>query len=338
MSLTVHSVSDRDQWIVSLAEVGEHDFVHTYDFHRLSQSNGEGVPLMFVVRSDNGKACACWPLLSRSIPGTDYHDLTSVYGYAGPIFSDSSSSDRCVDLMILRMREEGYVSLFSRMHPLFINDLLNETSKGLRLGDVVILPIAPTDNVLLTYRGSHRREILSSRRNGVEIVVSADASDLPKFIDIYQSAMAELGASDYYYFNESYFEQLCASSDFKVLIVSAIYEGVYIASSLFIVVGKVMQYYLSGTVSEYRKYSPSKAIIAKAHEIAISMGCDNLVLGGGVGSKIDPLFKFKQGFSDYSLPFYVKKEVLNHDLYVELVLAAGNEKSDSGYFPLYRLA
>lgn len=337
MLLKVFSISDENQWRSALAEVGVHDFVHTYDFHRLSQLNGEGNPLMFVVRSENGAACACWPLLARRIPGTDLNDLTSVYGYAGPIFSDSSLSDQCVDLMILKMREEGYISLFSRMHPLFVNDLHQESSRGLRLGDVVILPVTSVDNVLLAYRGSHRREILASRRSGVEVVVDTDASDLPKFIDIYQSAMAELDASDYYFFSKSYFQQLYSSSDFKLLIISAVHNGVYIASSLFIVVGGIMQYYLSGTVSEYKKHSPSKVIIAKAHEIAILLGCNYFVLGGGVGSKIDPLFKFKQGFSTFSLPFYVKKEVLDGRIYAHLVSLAGKEKSDSGYFPLYRL-
>ena len=337
MSFSVFMVAEPDILRAALRETGAHDFVHTYDFHKLSQLNGEGDPLMFVVRSVSGEVHACWPLLCRNIPGTALRDLTSVYGYAGPVFSNGSNPDECIDLIIGKMKEEGFVSLFSRMHPLFINEFNLEASKGMRLGDVVVLQIEAAENVLLKYRGSHRREILAARKKGLEVVVDDAGNTLENFVSIYQAAMADLDASDYYHFDKLYFERLFLSEDFKVVIISAVLDSEFIASSLFIITGSVMQYYLSGTVADHRNISPSKAIIAKAHELAILCGCKYLVLGGGVGSKIDALFKFKQGFSDYYLPFYVKKLIINEKQYSGLVCAVGYENSQSSFFPLYRL-
>ncbi|MBS1158799.1 MAG: peptidoglycan bridge formation glycyltransferase FemA/FemB family protein [Proteobacteria bacterium] len=336
MSFIVDLMYDRENWVSVLSEIGSYDFVHTHDFHRLSQLNEEGEPVLFVVRSDQGAVHACWPLLRRKIPDTDLCDLTSVYGYAGPIFSKSAAPDDCIDLMLSKMKDENNVAVFSRMHPIFIGDIANETSRGVRLSDVVVIPVSQTENVTSSYRGSHRREISAAYKAGVDVVVDHGIESLEKFVSIYQGAMLGLGASNYYFFNKEYFENLCAAEDFKVLIISAKLNDQFMASSLFIITGSIMQYYLSGSVAEFKKLAPSKVILAKAHEVAISLGCSFLILGGGVGSKQDALYKFKQGFSSLSMPFYVKKVVLDAERYEDLVRATGNAGSDDAFFPLYR--
>jgi len=83
---------------------GSFDFVHTYDFHRLSQLNGEGEPVLFVAKSRHGTVQACWPLLRRNIPNTGLFDLTSVYGYAGPVFSKNAAVDNCLTLLLSKCR------------------------------------------------------------------------------------------------------------------------------------------------------------------------------------------------------------------------------------------
>lgn len=336
MSFVVDLIYNREGWISVLSEIGSFDFVHTHDFHRLSHQNGEGEPVLFVVRSDLGAVHACWPLLHRKIPNTNLYDLTSVYGYAGPVFDKFADPDMCIDLMLSKMRAENNISLFSRMHPIFISDIASETSRGSRLSDVVVIPISQSENVTADYRGSHRREISAAYKAGVDVVVDHGTETLDKFISIYQGAMLDLGASNYYFFNKNYFEQLCAVNDFKVIIISAKLNDNFIASSLFIITGKIMQYYLSGSVAEFRKLAPSKVILAKAHEVAIRLGCDYLILGGGVGSKQDALYKFKQGFSNLSMPFYVKKVILDAVQYHDLVRATGNTDADDAFFPLYR--
>jgi lipid II:glycine glycyltransferase (peptidoglycan interpeptide bridge formation enzyme) len=329
-------VSCVDVWKSALNEIGRFDFVHTYDFHKLSSDNGEGEPLLFVVRASNGKVLACWPTLKCIIPGTNYVDLSCVYGYGGPIFAESIDVALVMSELYQSMVNFGAVSLFSRMHSLFIDDITDDVNRGEQLGDVVVIDVKRSGSHLMTYRGSHRREIVNAYKKGLEVVVDWDCAELDDFIDIYQNAMRDLNASDYYLFKKAYFEKIVAAVDFKVFIISASFEGVKIASSMFIVTNDLMQYYLSGSDYAYRNLNASKAIIAKAHELASELGVRKLILGGGVGSQKDSLFKFKAGFSKNFKPFYVVKKVLLPQVYLDLCEANQVSSDTFGFFPPYR--
>lgn len=334
--MNVKVVSCNEHWKSVLSEIGRFDFVHTYDFHKVSADNGEGDPLLFVAADTNGRIMGCWPTLKREIPGTDYVDLSGVYGYGGPLFAKGVDSAPVLAALWQGMEQFGAVSLFSRMHPLFADDIAIDSMRGERLGDVVVIDVKSVEPHLTSYRGSHRREIVNAHKKGLVVEVDWDCADLDDFIGIYQSAMRDLNAREYYLFSKSYFQKIVAADDFKVFIISASFEGVKVAASMFIVTNDVMQYYLSGSDYAYRNLSASKAIIAKAHELAGELGVRNLILGGGVGSERDSLFKFKAGFSDNFKPFYVVKKVLSEQVYLDLCEAKQVLSDTSGFFPPYR--
>lgn len=334
--MDVKVVSCKNQWKTVLNEIGRFDFVHTYDFHKASADNGEGEPLLFVASEASGRVMGCWPTLKREIPCTNYVDLSSVYGYGGPLFAKDIEAGSVLDALWQGMAEFGAVSLFSRMHPLFVDSLEGEADRGEQLGDVVVINVNPDEPHLPTYRGSHRREIVNAQKKGVMLEVDWDCTELKDFVGIYQDAMRDLNAREYYLFNMVYFQKIVAAQDFKVFIIFATFEGVKVAASMFIVTNDVMQYYLSGSDHAYRKFSASKAIIAKAHEVAGELGVRNIILGGGVGSERDSLFKFKAGFSNNFKPFYVVKKVLSAEVYQDLCQAKQVSPDTSGFFPPYR--
>lgn len=334
--MDVNVVSCGDQWKAVLNKIGKFDFVHTYDFHKVSADNGEGEPMLFVATDLNGRVMGCWPTLKRQIPGTDYVDLSGVYGYGGPLFAKDVEVAAVLKALWQGMEEFGAVSLFSRMHPLFVDWIEGEAERGERLGDVVVIDVEPGEPHLPTYRGSHRREIVNAQKKGLMLEVDWDCAELKDFVGIYQGAMRDLNAREYYLFNEAYFQKVVAAEDFKVFIIFATFEGVKVAASMFIVTNDVMQYYLSGSDYAYRNLSASKAIVAKAHELAGELGVRNLILGGGVGSERDSLFKFKAGFSGNFKPFYVVKKVLSEKIYQDLCEVRQVSPDTSGFFPPYR--
>jgi hypothetical protein len=336
MALEIETLFTKDDWNRVLECFDEYDFVHTFDFHHVSQENGEGLPIIFAVRDGNGSYVACWPALRREIPGTSLFDLTSVYGYAGPLLTGQEGSEQCLNLIFDAMRKMGIVTLFSRMHPLFVEQIDKLELRGERLGDVIVIDVQH-QKPLVSYRAGHRYEIRKALASGVKIHVDHQCESISQFINIYQQTMLDLNASTYYSFNEDYFEKLKGATEFKPFILFAELDSKKIAASMFIVTGRLMQYYLSGTVGEHRRLSPSKAIIASAHEIAKSMGIEKIILGGGVGSREDQLFQFKNGFSDRRMPFYVFKKIIIDSTYTALCEERGSDPTVTGYFPAYRL-
>lgn len=336
MSTTVKQIVDKHDWRHVLEKLGDHDFVHTYDFHKASQENGEGSPVLFSLMNAHGQPTACWPTLKRHIPDTNFFDLTSVYGYGGPLFSKDTDCFTALNEIWNGMSHSGAISIFSRMHPLFVEEIPDAALRGQQLSEVVVIDVKQHTNLLASYRGSHRREIQNAHKLGVKIMADLKCSNLLDFATLYRDSMQDLQAADYYYFSDNYFYSLKNSQDFKTFILFAQLDGINIAASMFIVTGKVMQYYLSGTVGSYRKLSPSKAIIAFAHELAIKYGVEKIILGGGVGSAQDALFKFKAGFSDLTKPFYITKKILNAAIYQNICTQKNINPDQTAFFPAYR--
>ncbi|MGB3792179.1 MAG: peptidoglycan bridge formation glycyltransferase FemA/FemB family protein [Sphingopyxis granuli] len=330
------SICDKDyEWREFLGNVGSHDFTHSFDFHRISMARGEGEPLAFVAQDDGGAPVAMWPVLKRGIDNGNLFDFTSVYGYAGPLVAAGADSRAALAEILDAMRRYGAVSLFSRMHPLF-SDRLDSDFRGTALGDVVVIDVGTDPNVVNSYRGSHRREIVNARAKGVAVSVESGASAVADFHAIYTQAMSKLDAEDYYFFDQDYLGRIAESSDFKALFLFATYEGKKIAASMFIVTGTIMQYYLSGTISEFRHLVPSKVIIAEAHARAMKMGVTQIILGGGVGSRRDALFAFKKGFSPQLFPFHVVRHIFDEECYSALCAARGVSREGVHFFPAYR--
>lgn len=335
MALALETLFAKEDWYRVLEFFPRYDFVHTFDFHHISKKNGEGLPVIFAVKDDSGNYLACWPALKREIPGTDFFDLTSVYGYAGPLLKNQECSGRCLNLIFSAMQDMGVVALFSRMHPILIDQIQEEELRGVKLGDVIVID-AQRQSPLASYRSGHRYEIRKALANRLQIHVDQQCDGMGDFIEIYQQSMRDLDASDYYLFGPDYFNALKDATDFKAFLIFAELDGRKVAASMFLVTGRLMQYYLSGTVDAYKKLSPSKAIIAKAHEIAIAMGVEKIILGGGVGSKEDQLFKFKNGFSELRMPFYIFKKIINFQAYTQLCESKGIDYQVTDYFPAYR--
>lgn len=339
MSLQIEVLRTKGPWNSVLNQFRSFDFVHTFDFHEISQNNGEGAPVIFVVRNEQGRCLACWPALQRDIPETDRFDLTSVYGYGGPLVSQEASADEikvAFDFIFESMKNAGAVSLFSRMHPIFIRDLPAGDLRGVDLGGVVVMDIVATKDLLAGYRPGHRYDIRRALKNGVEIEVDLFCQGLDDFLSIYQQAMRDLDAPGYYLFNDKYFLGMKNASDYRAFILFGKYNGKRIAAAMFVVTKNVMQYYLSGSLSEFRKLAASKAIIARAHEMALAFGVEHIVLGGGVGSKADPLFDFKKGFSRRVERFHIFKRVIDPIAYLDICKAKGFDASQDGFFPAYR--
>lgn len=330
--MKISIASDRASWTDALSELGEYDFTHTFDFHQISMRRGEGEPLAYVARNFEGDIQGMWPVLKRLVPSKNVFDLTSVYGYCGPLFSPQAHRQSTLENIIAAMKGSGAVSLFSRMHPLFMDGL----DQSDRIGEVVAVDVGTDRDVLRRYRGSHRREIVNAHARGVTVTVETGDDAASDFYSIYHQAMIAMSAHQYYLFDADYIASIDAASDFDTFFIFANLDGQRIGAAMFIVTGSIMQYYLSGTVATFRKLAPSKVIIAEAHKLAVEMKLSSLVLGGGVGSKQDALLAFKKGFSSLTLPFQVMRRVLDEERYASLCAEAGIDTAQERFFPAYR--
>lgn len=333
-------ITEEDKWSEFLNEIEIFDFYHTFSYHFASKSKNE-TPIL--LKYKNKDVLIGLPLLLRDIPGTDYKDATSAYGYVGPI---SKGVDQSFDNSIFNNEMEKYfkensiISVFSRLNPYISNQckILINFGDIISQGRVVNIDLnLSIDSQRTNYRSRLKTHVNKSRRLcSIRKVITEN--DLQDFIDLYHENMDRVNAKESYYFSNLYFQNLLKSTDFETIILLAVdnESGKIIAGSMFIITNGIVQYHLSGTKNNFLHLTPTKLLIDEMRIIASKNGYRYFNLGGGLGGRDDDsLFDFKSSFSKDFKDFNLWKLITNQKIYDELVHKRGIN-IESNYFPLYR--
>lgn len=319
------------------------DIYHTPEWIKVNANLEEGYACYILIESFQDKAYL--PLVKREIiADVDYFDLTTPYGYGGVCFSHNCSSD--FRLNVLNevhkfLSKSNCVSLFLRLHPILNSDL-NDTRYSFKNGYTLNVELNRNyEDIFKSYKSGHRYDIRKALKNdNITIVDDLDFEHYADFIKIYTDTMTALNASEFYFFSNDYFEKLKYILGKKLKLIIVKNENSVIGASLFMLNNGIMQYHLSGTTLEGRKFQPSKLIL----DYMINWGIENnfkyLHLGGGVGAAKDQLYDFKKGFSSTELEFSTIRMVTNQEKYLELCkeknIPEGDVEDLSDFFPLYR--
>lgn len=318
------------------------DIYHTKEWVSSCElSEGEEVFYLLIVCQDEK---AFFPLIKRLIKNTDYFDLFTPYGYGGVAFSLNASADfklNTLNFLKNYLIKTNCVSVFLRLHPL-LNHGLDKSPFYFDNGLTLSVDLnREYSEIQQEYSSGHKYDLKKSNKNNDLILIDDEGfSYYTDFLNIYIETMKYLSASEFYFFNENYFLDLKdkLGKNLKLVVVKC--GNQVIGASLFLLHNTIIQYHLSGTSIEGRKYQPSKIIL----DYMIKWGIENkysvLHLGGGIGGNTDALYKFKKGFSSTDMKFSTIRMVVNEDAYQELSLKSGFSidkiSNLSDFFPIYR--
>lgn len=334
------AISEKRQWNKYLDSALDTAFCQTHDYHLLEKDKEA---FLFVYEEDWGFIAI--PFLKRLIPNTVYYDLTSVYGYGGPI-SNLKISDLSKEIIesfeksfLAFLTEKNIVSIFLRLNPFSEQNNLFKGLGGL-------FPNGRTVAIDLTLNAQDRRRkyrenvrvcIRKCKEKGYFVKEVSDKESLSQFLDIYWDTMQRKSASEFYFFNEEYFSELLASKEFESKIY-IVYDGDIPICGTFIICYKgVVHAHLIGTSTEYLKDSPAKFMVDAICDIEKEKGMKFYHLGSGLGFKEDSLFEWKKGFSDLFLDYYSWRFIPEESLYLKMVKNQGIDPNTSvDFFPLYR--
>ncbi len=338
MSFRVLEASDPG-WNDVLSKV-PHDVYHLPGYARLTEVQ-EGLTVQLAV-AEAGKHVVALPFMLRPLPTDarfgDGHDITTPYGYPGPVCSSSDPDVQraLVSELLSGLTETGAVSAFVRCHPLVGvgTDALAPFGEVVVHGDQVVIDLKEVGSeALASFRAGHRRDIRILRDQGFALRAD-DKLDISAFPSLYRKNMERLEADRYYWFGDDYFTALWETlGENAHLVVVTSPEDTAAACALFFVTGEIAQYHLSATDARYLRLAPSKLSILGMADLCRSLGVRYLNLGGGVGGQADALFAFKAGFSRMRVPFATARFVLDEERYAYL---SSPVDAPEGFFPSYR--
>ena len=276
---------------------------------------------------------------------SEYWDATSTYGYGGPLM-DKSITNAEVDIVMKAVSAalfaKGCVSLFMRLHPIINKEWIPTVGKALTHGLTLMSDLSKSaEEHWGETQNRHRRGIKKAlKMNVVTKIEQLTRENAVVFSNIYKETMAQVNASQYYFFDDGYFFNLLENLQDRIVLITAYLEDEAIASSIYTICKEsgIMQFHLGGTLNAHTNLQPSKLITHVARDWGRENRYKLLHLGGGVGANLDSLYEYKKGFSSQELVFKTYRLIINPVKYAALVADIWFSESDldSNFFPLYR--
>ena len=287
-------------------------------FRSPSFLEAEAVTHTLAIEGD--EAALRFPVIVRSIDGSELADATSPYGYPGADRLPAQPPDPGE----IDWSDTGLVSIFVR-------DRIGE-SPSLAGGTVrTRVHVADGDGGV---RKRLREQIRRNQRRGWETRVvpgrEVEMGDLRAFDAAYGETMSRTGAAERYLYPTSYFGRLLLGE--RSWLVLAEREREALAGAIAVASDGHLHYYLGGTADRALGDSPMKnlfwAMIGLGTQLRLPVN-----LGGGVVPG-DSLDDFKRGFANTEASWHTHEVICDQSAYDGLAEAAGG--AQDGFFPAYR--
>lgn len=321
------------------------DVYFTHAYAQLYEGKEQGKTETVYFENEAGKVE--YTFIKRKVPfkvdGKQYYDITTAYGYSGPCIRDCVDAKQLLEDFNQSFRqycnENDIVSEFVRFH-LFENRevRLHFDGEVSMLGNHVARNLKEPLNK--NFHKSIGRSVRKAEREGLTVSFDLTGENIKDFLSIYYQTMDRNDANQFYYFEETFFEELHQSLKGEFLYSQALLEGEIIASYLNIIGGNYMYGFLGGTKEKYFDYHASTYLEYQSIKYAKEKGLQYYIMGGGYKEN-DGIYKYKKKFDlhgDHS--FYIGKKVHNQEIYEALNRARAEEKetfdAHSNFFPLYR--
>jgi len=323
------------------------DIYFEKNYGKLYEKIEHGVSEVFEFSCDYGMVKN--QFIKREIPidisSTKYFDIITPYGYGGPVLTEFMLGDKA------RLIQEYYkefskycndnyiVSEFVRFHPL-INNAIDfysvyqveniRKTVGTNLKDF-------DDPIKYEFSKGCRKSIRKAIDEGISYKVTPYPETIEEFKGIYYSTMVRNNASEYYFFDDDYFEKCLKYFRKNIVLVEAVYKEKVIAAGLYFISANTIYIHLSGTLSEYRYLSPAYILKYATALWGKENGYEMIHYGGGrSNAPDDSLYLFKKHFGiNTEFEFFIGKKIWNTEIYNILCMAMGANE-DEKFFPAYR--
>lgn len=338
------SPTDREEWI-AIWERSPTRLPYAHPGYGALVADDSG-RLVAAVRDTPGST-VLYPFILRKIGDGAQHDITSPYGYGGPMHWGEHEADQAArpfwQAFEAWAEAQGVVSEFVRLA--LFEELLPYpgVTRARNLNFATTLP----DTAEELWTGLHkkvRQGVRRALRMGLTTQIDTEGALLDEFVRVYTDTMERRGSDEWYRFDRAFFTRLQEEMGQRTVIVVVRHEGQVVSSNLLLAGRDSVYAFLGGTHEEAFPLNPVELAEYRSLEWALQHGFRHYVLGGGLRPG-DGLERYKRRFaSDGGLVFQTGERILDPVAFDGLVeerrrdfdreAVEWDERSD--FFPAYR--
>ncbi|MGZ5179943.1 MAG: hypothetical protein ACXWC2_05670 [Ramlibacter sp.] len=275
-------------------------------------------------------------LHTTAVPGTDWRDASSPYGYGGPV-STTDATDFlgfAWQAYTRWMRESGVLVEYVRFHPL----LANERWYGGRVQDnrAVVSVDLQAGNLEAGYSVRTRQAVRKAGAANVLYEERPFDGHATAFGAFHRAAMQAMGADPFYLFDDAYFEATGRMPGATLAVCRDGGTGAWLAAALLLDGAGVREYHLAASSDAGRRLGAATLLLHRAALQAREAGRTQFYLGGGTDASEDnPLLFFKSGFSRQRLAYRTGSAVFDADGYARLEQRFAAERAAHPHWPIF---
>jgi serine/alanine adding enzyme len=342
-------ITNKDSWSKIVNSFDNTDVYFKYGYFVPFSNYSNIQPNLFFYESESGKVAypymlrdiALCPGLNGKIDKDKYFDISSAYGYGGPLYETNDLpklKSEFMEIFSIHCAEKNIISQFDRFHPILKNHLFFDGYSELaQIRKTVHLDLADSDTIWKNIDPKCRNMIRKAEKCGVVVKVDDDRETLSEFTELYQATMKRNCTEEFYFFSREFFNDTMLNLGENVFISNAYFEDKLIASALFMKNEKKLHYHFSGSDPEYRNLQANSLLLYKTALYGLENGIKIFHLGGGFESEKDSLFKFKKSFNrNEPNDFFIGKKIHSSEQYDQMVIKSANSGIESTFFPKYR--
>lgn len=259
-----------------------------------------------------------------------YYDLISPYGYSGYYFESKETFNEFIILFRIEAKKKNYLTEVIKQNP-YLNIDISNYYNIISSKNIFSIEIDNFDHYYYKILNMKKRCTINKaiKLNFYHEIIELKEKYLEKyFLDIYISTMNKLNASEYYYFNKKYYEQIEKIKN-SYLINIFNNEKKIIGSSIIFMFNNFIHYHLSCNDNSYNCITDYLL-----NSVIKNLGINKKVIIGGGLKHNDSLHDFKKKISTNNYNYIIYKNILNEDIYNKIKEL--HEDEDNNYFPIHR--
>lgn len=315
--------TQREQWMAALARVGDIDATCLADYHLAYALRVPRSRAVLWHYSLDGHSLVYPFLLTPVVIGesdTGLFDISSVYGYTGPLSTSSSPGflhqawqafDQFAD-------QHHLVAEFIRFSPFNRNEHLAHPLATVLANRSLAVTHLPSDEAaLLASLGSKTRNMLrKAQREGLVHRELDLPQHLPAFRALYEETMQRNNAPDFFWYDDAYWHHLLGLGRRGLRLFGVFAGPQLVAAAMAVAHGRSGLYHLGASLIDYAKMGAGNLSLYAMSCGLMAEGVKFLNMTGGRSARADdPLLLFKRSNANSTAVFHIGKRVLNTAAY-----------------------
>lgn len=306
---------------------------------------------------ENGKACSFnysseegrvdYVFLKRKVPylieGKEYFDITTPYGYGGPVITEQRNNQKLLkgffEAFHTYCLEQNIISEFVRFH-LFESEGVRKHFMGQieRIGPHVVKDLTVPLNKDMSK--DILRSINKFNKLGLEISIDETGEKYKDFLFIYNEMLKRNDATNYYYYNDSFFEKMHETMKGQFVYANAKLNGQTVASRLTLYGSEYSFGFLGASLKDFFYTRATPVVDYHILKYLKNNGCQYFSFGGGYNNN-DGIYQYKKKFNKgEDKQYFLGKKIHQKDIYDQLVMMHYSKSPfnlNSNFFPHYRI-